>query len=119
MVYRLLEEGVLNFRTDGETLESAEGITREQMAVWMMKLLRKYEKTLYYSVHLDYENTFEDINKCSAEGKIAVQRAYLMGLVQDQGGGKFSPGVFITRTEFETWLSALQELLETAAEAGE
>ena len=119
MVYRLLEEGVLNFRTDGETLESAEGITREQMAVWMMKLLRKYEKTLYYSVHLDYENTFEDINKCSAEGKIAVQRAYLMGLVQDQGGGKFSPGIFITRTEFETWLSALQELLETAAEAGE
>ena len=48
-----------------------------------------------------------------------MQRAYLMGLVQDQGGGKFSPGVFITRTEFETWLSALQELLETAAEAGE
>lgn len=119
LVYRLLEEGILNFRTDGQTLEAAEGTTREQMAVWMMKMLRKYEKTLYYSVHLDYENTFEDINKCSAEGKIAVQRAYLMGLVQDQGGGKFSPGVFITRTEFETWLAALQELLQTAAEAKE
>lgn len=119
MVYRLLEEDILNLKTDGQELEAAEGTTREQMAIWMMKMLRKYQKTLYYSVHLDYEDTFEDINKCSAEGKIAVQRAYLMGLVQDQGGGRFSPDVFITRTEFEAWLAALQELLSAAVEAVE
>lgn len=119
LVYRLLKEGILRFRTDGDTLKPQDGITREQMAIWMMQMMRKYQGALYYSVSPNYENTFEDINKCSTQGKIAVQRAYQFGLVQDQGGGKFSPDVYITRSELEAWLTALRELLaelETAEE---
>lgn len=116
-IYRLLDLRILRKQIDGENLYAEEGITREQMAIWMMRLLRTYNADLYYSVPLDYEDTFEDINRCSTEGKVAVQRAYLLGLVRDQGGGKFSPDVYITRTEFDEWLTALSKLLQTAEEA--
>lgn len=118
-IYWMLEKGVLRKQSDGSALEAEEGITREQMAIWMMRLLRVCDAGLYYAERLDYSDTFEDINRCSAEGKTAVQRAYLLGLVQDQGGGKFSPDAYITRTEFDEWLTALSGLLETAEEEAE
>lgn len=116
-IYRLLDSKILRKQIDGENLYAEEGITREQMAIWMMRFLHEYSEGLYYSVYLDYEDTFEDINRCSTEGKVAVQRAYLLGLVRDQGGEKFSPDVYITRTEFDEWLTALSNLLQTAEKA--
>lgn len=116
-IYQLLDSRILRKQVDGENLYAEEGITREQMAIWMMRFLRAYNMDLYYSVQLAYDDTFEDINRCSAEGKVAVQRAYLLGLVRDQGGGKFSPDVYITRTEFDEWLTALSNLLQTAEKA--
>lgn len=109
-IYRLLQTYVLRDK-ERTVLRAAEGVTREQMAIWMMRMLMQYERDLYYSVTLRFDTTFQDINKCSAEGKTAVQRAYLLGLVQDQGGGTFSPGVYITRSEFEVWLKALAEFI--------
>ena len=109
-IYRLLQTYVLRDK-ERTVLRAAEGVTREQMAIWMMRMLMQYERDLYYSVTLRFDTTFQDIDKCSAEGKTAVQRAYLLGLVQDQGGGTFSPGVYITRSEFEVWLKALAEFI--------
>ena len=117
LVYHLAQGAIVDA---GNTLLPNEGVAREQMAVWMMRLLRQNHRELYDSIALTYDDTFEDINECSTdEVKAAVQRAYMLGLVKDQGGGKFSPTVYITRTEFESWMTALEDLLPAEPEATE
>ncbi|MBQ7064583.1 MAG: S-layer homology domain-containing protein [Firmicutes bacterium] len=95
-----------------EATSPDEGTRREQMAIWMINLIRTYCRELYHEVVLDYRETFSDINKCSNEGRAAVQRAYQLGLVTDQGGGMFSPDVYITKTEFESWIQVLEARIE-------
>ncbi len=114
-IYRLAEEGVLAPDTEGE-LRPAEGVTRAQTVIWMMRMLRQYKSQLYYSVTLDYSDTFEDINRAGEEGAQAIQRAYQLRLVQGQGGGMFSPDVYITQAEFRAWTAALQSLIARSEE---
>lgn len=119
-IYRLAEDGVMTPEENSRLLPQ-EGITRQQTAVWMMRMMRKYQSQEYYSVEMSYTATFQDINRCTEEGKDAVQRAYLLGLVSGQGGGVFSPDAYITEVEFETWMTALETMLAEAdsAEGGE
>ena len=115
-IYRMAEDGVLRPETNSALLPQ-EGVTRQQAAIWMMRMMRQYRSNLYDAVEISFTDTFQDINRCTQEGRDAVQRAYLMGLVSGQGGGMFSPDAYITETEFEAWMNALESLLAEADDA--
>lgn len=111
-IYGLLKEGIISRERDGSIIRLYSSATREQTAYWLMEFLRRHETSLYYSVPLTYGETFEDINSVQRMFRTSVQRAKLLGIVDDQGGGTFAPGMYITRNEMNTWILNMQTLIE-------
>ncbi len=98
-VYRLRADGVLE--EEGTAFDPEGYTTREQAAVWLMQILAAYVPQLLEKTELNYQDTFEDINRCGDEARDRVQLAYQLGFIKDQGGGIFNPQVQITRAEMD------------------
>lgn len=99
LLYKLKQDGVLS--TNERVFQPQEFTTREQAVVWLMDMLKIYAPGMLERVELNYKDTYADINKCSTNAMDAVQMAYQLGFIEDQGQGIFNPKVMITKAEMD------------------
>ncbi|OAB47988.1 DUF2252 family protein [Paenibacillus antarcticus] len=103
--------GIITGFTDGE-FHPDQAVTREQMAVMIVKAAELSGKPLHPSNTSDNANAFKDASRISAWAQDAVEATHQAGIINGDGHGNFSPTVAVTRAQAAVMFKQLLEVVQ-------